>query len=113
MKSIADKAEISIDFADKAYMGSFGHESSFEVKVDSEEVLIHIARLGAERRQVAVHLHYLLLAEIFEGIGEGLAAREPLDDLHRDALRDGVDALLEGLKKRKPKSKIKTRKHFK
>jgi hypothetical protein len=34
MKSISDKAEVSLDFPDKAYMGSFGRESSFDVKVD-------------------------------------------------------------------------------
>ena len=64
MKPVIDKAEVSIDFPDKAYMGSFGRESSFDVKVEPDEVLVRVIRGDEERRQVAVHLHYFLLADI-------------------------------------------------
>jgi hypothetical protein len=100
MKSITDKAEISVDFPDKAYMGSFGRESSFDVNVEPEEVLVRIVRPGEERRQIAVHLHYYLLADILTEIGLGLAEHEPLDEAHLDALRAGADALTRALKKR-------------
>ena len=61
MKSITDRAEVSVDFPEKAYMGAFGRESSFDVKVEPDEVLLRIVRGGEERRQVAIHLHYYLL----------------------------------------------------
>ena len=99
MKSITDRAEVSIDFPDKAYMGAFGRESSFDVKVEANEVLIRIVRAGEQRRQVAVHLHYYLLADILLEMSVGLAEHEPLDSAHRDALRTGADALTRALHK--------------
>jgi hypothetical protein len=99
MKSISDKAEVSVDFPDKTYMGSFGHESSFDVKVEDDEVLLRIVRAGQERREFALHLHYLLLADVLKEIGQGLAGTDFLDDLHRHALQTGVEALASALKK--------------
>jgi len=98
MKSISDKAEVSVDFPDKTYMGSFGRESSFDVKVEADEVLLRLVRAGAERREIAVHLHYYLLADILKEIGQGLAGHDFLDESHRAALSDGVAALAASLK---------------
>ena len=99
MKSITDKAEVSLDFPEKAYIGSFGRESTYEVKVEPEDVLLPIVRGGEQKRQVALHLHYYLLADILTEIGEGLAEHQFLDREHLDALRLGVDALTRGLRK--------------
>ena len=92
MKSITDRAEVSIDFPDKAYMGAFGRESSFDVKVEPDEVLLRIVRSGAERREIAVHLHYYLLADILKELGQGIARGE-IDELHLKALREAAQAL--------------------
>ena len=111
MKSITDRAEVSVDFPDKAYMGSFGRESSFDVKVGPDEVLVRIVRTGDERREVAVHLHYFLLADILSEIGQGLAEQE-FDHTHREVLRAGTDALAKGLAKstqKSPKKKARMR----
>ena len=104
MKSITDRAEVSLDFPDKAYIGSFGRESSYEVKVGPDDVLLRIVRGGEQPRQVALHLHYYLLADILTEIGQGLAVHASLDNAHRDALRGGVEAIAEALKK--PPSKL-------
>lgn len=93
MKSISDRAEVAIDFPDKAYMGTFGRESSFDVAVGPDEVLLRIVRAGAERREIAVHLHYYLLADILKELARGLAGQDAPDDAHAEALRDGVKAL--------------------
>lgn len=106
MKSITDKAEVSVDFPDKVYMGSFGKESSFDVKVGPDEVLVRIVRSGDERREVAVHLHYFLLADILAEIGQGLAMQK-LEQTHCDIMRGGADALAKGLAKSIQKSKKK------
>lgn len=106
MKAISDKAEISVDFPDKAYMGSFGRESSFDVKVEPDEVLVRIVRGGAERREVAVHLHYFLLADILAEIGQGVATLK-LDQPHCEVMREGCDSLAKGLAKSMQKSKSK------
>jgi hypothetical protein len=98
MKSITDKAELSLDFPDKTYMGSFGRESSYEVRVEPEDVLLRLVRDGAERRQVALHLHYYLLADILKEIGEGMAEQKSLDSAQLDAFREPVEALAAALK---------------
>ena len=97
MRSISDRAEVSVDFPDKAYMGAFGRESTFEVKVDADEVLLRIARAGSERREIAVYLHYYLLADILKELGQGLAEHAFLDEAHLSRLREGADALVRAL----------------
>lgn len=105
MKSISDRAEVSVDFPNKAYMGAFGRESSFEVKVEPDEVMLRILRTGEERREISVHLHYFLLADILAQLGQGLVQHDFLDDAHLDKLRAGADALAQALKDRKPAKK--------
>lgn len=100
MKSITDRAEISVDFPSKAYMGAFGRESSFEVKVEPDEVLLRIVRPGEERREVGVHLHYFLLADILAQLGQGLVQHDFLDEGHLAKLREGAEALATALKDR-------------
>ena len=98
MKSITDRAEVSIDFPDKAYMGAFGRESSFDLTVESDEVLLRIVRPGEERREIAVHLHYYLLADILKELGQGLTKGTGLDEIHLQALCDGAEVLFQSLK---------------
>ena len=105
MKSISDRAEVSVDFPTKTYMGAFGRESSFEVKVEPDEVMLRIVRPGDERREIAVHLHYYLLADILAQLGQGLVQHDFLDELHLDKLRAGADALVRALEDRKPARK--------
>jgi hypothetical protein len=97
MKSISDRAEVSVDFPNKTYMGAFGRESTFEVKVEPDEVMLRIVRPGEERREIAVHLHYFLLADILAQLGQGLVRHDFLDELHLDRLRAGADALARAL----------------
>lgn len=102
MKSITDRAEVSVDFPDKTYMGAFGRDSSFDVKVEPEEVKLRIVRAGSERREIAVHLHYYLLADILKELGQGLAKHDFLDEAHLESLRAGADRLAAALKDKPP-----------
>jgi hypothetical protein len=97
MRSISDRAEVSVDFPDKAYMGAFGRESTFEVKVEADEVLLRIVRAGSERREIAVYLHYYLLADILKELGQGLTEHAFLDEAHLSRLREGTEALVRAL----------------
>ena len=102
MKSISDRAEVSVDFPGKAYMGTFGRESTFDVKVEPDEVLLRIVRIGAERREIAVYLHYYLLADILKELGQGLTEHGFLDEAHLTRLREGAEALLRALQDKSP-----------
>jgi hypothetical protein len=63
---ITDKAEVSIDFPDKFYMGSFGRGSRFDLTADAEGIHLDLERIQAEKRRVGFHVHYYLLADLLE-----------------------------------------------
>jgi len=105
MKPVLDKAEVSIDFPDKAYMGSFGRHSGFEVRADGEEVLLKLVRTGEDRREFTLHLHYFLLADILAGVAEDLARTPPLDEPHREPMYVAARALADALKRKAPKGR--------
>lgn len=97
MKPIADKAEVSIDFPDKTYMGAFGHESSFEARAEPDDLLIRLVRKGEHRRVVEFHLHYRLLADIIDELANSIAAQVPIGDPHRAPLAAAASALAAAL----------------
>jgi hypothetical protein len=83
-------------------MGAFGRESTFDVKVEADEVLLRIVRAGSERREIAVYLHYYLLADILKELGQGLTQHGFLDEAHLSRLREGAEALLRALQDTAP-----------
>jgi hypothetical protein len=97
---IADKAEVSVDFPDKAYMGSFGRHSQFDAYADRDSLGIRLVRAGEDRREAMVHLHYGLLAEILAELARSLATREPLDEEHRTELSAAAKQLVDALERR-------------
>lgn len=102
MKPIADKAEVSIDFPDKTYMGAFGHESGFEALAEPDDLLIRLLRKGEHRRVVEFHLHYRLLADILGDFAKSVAVDAPINPSHRAALAEAAAALAVALKLRHP-----------
>ena len=97
---IADKAEVSVDFPDKAYMGSFGRHSQFDAYADKDSVAIKLVRPGEDRREAVIHLHYGLLAEILTELARSLTLRDPLDDEHRPGLSEAAKQLAASLEPR-------------
>lgn len=85
-RPIVDRAEVAIDFPDKSYLGSFTHHSAFEATADAEGVLVRLVRSGTEKRQVDLHLHYHLFADILEELARAISAGHPVDDNHRGPL---------------------------
>ena len=99
-KPITDRAEVGIDFPDKAYWGSFGRTSRYEAKADGEGAHIKLSRDHPEKREVAFHLHYYLLADVLQDLAQDLDAAEPLDEAHREPLMEAATALRHALRKR-------------
>jgi hypothetical protein len=97
---IADKAEVSVDFPDKAYLGNFSRNSQFDAYADADSVAIRLVRPGEDRREAVVHLHYGLLADILGELARSLSAREPLDDQHRTELSEAIKQLAASLEPR-------------
>jgi len=97
---IIDKAEVSVDFPDKAYLGSFGRHSQFDAYADRDSVTIRLVRPGEDRREAMVHLHYGLLAEILAELARSLGSRDPLDEPHRLDLSEAAKQLAAALEPR-------------
>jgi hypothetical protein len=97
---IADKAEVSVDFPDKAYLGNCSRHSQFDAYADADSVAIRLVRPGEDRREAMVHLHYGLLADILAELARSLAARDPLDDQHRIELSVAAKLLAASLESR-------------
>jgi hypothetical protein len=98
---IADKAEVSLDFPDKAYIGCFGRHSQFYAYADTDSVAITLELPGEVRREAVVHLHYGLLAEILAELARSLGSRDPLDEQHRTELSEAAQQLSAALEPRK------------
>lgn len=98
-KPIVDKAEVSIDFPDKFYHGSFGRTSRFDVNVDDEGVHIVLDRPGEERRHVAFHLHHHLFSSMLDALAEEIASTGKMPAEHRKDLKDAVSKMARALKK--------------
>jgi len=94
---ISDKAEVSVDFPDKAYIGSFSRHSQFDAYADADSVAIRLVRPGEDRREAVMHLHYGLLADILVEIAKSLALRDPLDGQHRSELCTAAEQLAASL----------------
>ncbi len=94
---ISDKAEVSVDFPDKAYIGSFSRHSQFDAYADADSVAIRLVRPGEDRREAVMHIHYGLLADILVEIAKSLALRDPLDERHRTELSEAAKQLAASL----------------
>ncbi|MGE5270279.1 MAG: hypothetical protein ACM3JG_11470 [Thiohalocapsa sp.] len=86
MHPISDKAEVAIDFPDKFYIGGFGRDCSFAAHADAEGVMLRLVRDSGEKRAAEIHLHHFLFAAILDDLASSFAAREALDEPHRQPL---------------------------
>jgi hypothetical protein len=112
IKPITDKAEVSIDFPDKFYVGAFTRHAGFEAKADAEGVALKLVRSGDDKRVAEFHLHYYLFADILDEIAESMAAQPPIDEAHREPLIDAVAHLRKALKRRRRAKKKPVKEFF-
>ena len=98
MRPVTDHAEVSIDFPEKAYIGTFGHTATFAATAAPGGVDLKLAHGGTAKRSVDVHLHWYLFADILDEIAASLEGRTGLvDEAHRSALADAVKRMAAAL----------------
>ena len=100
-KPIADKAEISLEYPDKLYIGTFERSSRFEAHLESNGIALIFERPGADdvHKTVHMHIHFGLFADILRDLAASVA-RIPKDDvMHRDQLAQAAGALHAALTK--------------
>lgn len=98
MRPITDRAEIAIDFPEKAYMGSFGRMSAFDARAEADGVEIKLAHSGPPKRAVDMHLHWYLFADIVDEIAASIEGRAGVvDETHRAVLIEAAQRLVRAL----------------
>ncbi len=98
MRPVTDHAEVSIDFPEKAYIGTFGHTATFAATAAPGGVELKLAHGGTAKRSVDVHLHWYLFADILDEIAASLEGRTGLvDEAHRTALAESVKRMAAAL----------------
>ncbi len=106
---ITDQAQVSIDFPEKFYVGSFGRDSSLDVSADHEGVHINLERQEPSKRRVGFHVHYYLLADLLQTIGAALSGARDIDEPHRAALAEATEKLARAVMPRRRGSAAKQR----
>ena len=91
-KPITDGAEVSIEFPDKAYLGYFRRDSSFEVGRDKDSIVLKLIHPGDDKRVASFHLHDYLLADVLSGIADSLRDAE-IAPPQREALAEAARKL--------------------
>ena len=94
MRPVTDRAEVAIDFPEKAYMGGFGHTASFAARAAADGVELKLCHAGGPKRSVEMHLHWYLFADVLDEIAASLEGRAGLvDEAHRAVLAEAVQRL--------------------
>ncbi|HSE79455.1 MAG TPA: hypothetical protein VLG66_15760 [Alphaproteobacteria bacterium] len=100
MRPVPDRAEVSVDFPDKTYMGAFGRNAKFEAMCRPNDVVLKLRQTGAERRDVELHIHHMLFVDVLDDLAQSARTPGTVDPEHRRefaaACRRLADALDEG-----------------
>ena len=80
-------------------MGTFERTARFDAHLDDAGISLSLHRTGDAdvRKSVHLHFHYALFAEILHDLARTVSAMPPSDAAHRDALRNGAEALYRAL----------------
>jgi len=98
---IQDKGEVAIDFPEKFYMGSFSRDGKFEARAENDGLFIKLTRGAGEKREVQVHLHHHLLADILSEWAVSLRHQPAMDPGHRENLCTALKQVEKALGKTK------------
>ena len=98
-KPVSDKAQVTLEYPDKFYSGTFERSSRFEVSFDATGLLLLLEHPGSEdvRKSVHIHINYGLFADILQQACLQVP-RIPKDEVHLEQLRRAVAAFDESLR---------------
>jgi hypothetical protein len=98
-KPVSDKAEVTLEYPDKFYSGTFERSSRFEVSFDATGLLLLLERPGSEdvRKSVHIHINYGLFSDILQQLCLQVP-KIPNDGIHPEQLRRAVSAFEESLR---------------
>jgi hypothetical protein len=94
-KPIIEKAEVTLEYPDKLYIGTFAGSSRFEARFDPAGVTLILERPGADdvHKSIHMHLHYGLFADILKELSCTVNLVPKDDGMHREQLTEAVTQL--------------------
>ncbi len=94
-KPISGKAEVTLEYPDKLYIGTFANSSRFEAHFDEAGITLVLDRPGVEdeHKSVHMHIHFGLFADILTELSCTVDRIPKLDTLHREQLAEAVARL--------------------
>jgi hypothetical protein len=94
-KPITDKAEVTLEYPDKLYIGTFGSSSRFEAHIDAAGIALVLERPGAEdvHKSIHMHIHFGLFADILKDLASSVDRIPKEEVTHREQLTEAVDQL--------------------
>ena len=98
-KPVSDKAQVTLEYPDKFYSGTFERSSRFEVSCDATGLLLLLEHPGSEdvRKSVHIHINYGLLSDILQESCLQVP-KIPKDEIHLEQLRRAVSAFEQSLR---------------
>ncbi len=93
---VADKGQVSIDFPEKFYVGSFGEGAKFEAEAENDGLMIKLHAHG-EKREAQIHLHHHLLADILEEWANSLKHQPKMSKDHKERLAHALKQIEKAL----------------
>ena len=97
MQPIADKAEISLDFPDKTYMGAFGRDARFAISADAQGMLLKLLHGGAQKRVFEMHIHPKLMGDLLLELAGHLETHPLPEGEAKERLTAGIAAIEQAL----------------
>jgi len=98
-KPVSDKAQVTLEYPDKFYSGTFERSSRFEVSFDATGLLLLLEHPGSEdvRKSVHIHINYGLFSDILQQSSLQVP-KIPKDETHLEQLRRAVSAFEQSLR---------------
>jgi hypothetical protein len=98
-KPITAKAEVTLEYPDKLYIGTFAGSSRFEARFDEVGVTLVLDRPGADdvHKSIHMHIHYGLFTDILKELSCTVDV-VPKDDSIREQLTESAARLYAALR---------------
>ena len=99
---IPGKVQVSIDFPNKFYMGSFAREPKFKARTENDEILVKLSQSSRQNRAVEIHLHHYLLSDTLSAWADSLTETPHMKADHKTEQLDVPKHLKKTVRKTKP-----------
>lgn len=100
---VPDKAEVSVDFPEKFYMGFFDRHAKYEVEAQDDGLMLKLIADAGEKREAQIFLHNHLFAGVLRDWAASVWKHPKMNDDHHEMLTEALDKATAAVAKKAPK----------